>query len=118
MTSRTRRALLFSPGDDRHKIEKGAALDVDAIIMDLEDGVAPTRKDEARAIVAQALGDVQFGNTERLVRINPIDDDNELWYQDLEQTLPHNPDGFMLPKVENADQIKRADDIITQAERR
>jgi len=118
MTSRTRRALLFSPGDDRHKIEKGAALDVDALIMDLEDGVALTRKDEARETVAQALGGVQFGNSERLIRINPVDDDNEWWYQDLEQTLPHNPDGYVLPKVENAEQIKRADDIITQAERR
>ncbi|MCC6804637.1 MAG: CoA ester lyase, partial [Anaerolineae bacterium] len=52
---RTRRALLFMPGDDRHKIEKGAALAVDAVIMDLEDGVARSHKAAARETVAAAL---------------------------------------------------------------
>lgn len=118
MTSRIRRALLFSPGDDRPSIEAAAAIDVDAIVMDLEDGVVLNRKEQARQIIAHALGSVEFGHTERLVRINAVSDDNDLWYLDLEQTLPHNPDGYMLPKVESAEQVKRADDIITQAERR
>jgi len=42
------RALLYMPGDDRHKIEKALTLDVDCICMDMEDGVALNRKGEAR----------------------------------------------------------------------
>ena len=71
--TRVRRALLFMPGDDRRKIEKGAGLDVDCVIMDLEDGVAVNRKAEARAVVLDALQSVDFGSTERLVRLNPAD---------------------------------------------
>ena len=48
--ARIRRALLFMPGDDRHKIEKGAASGVDSIIMDLEDGVALNNKPAARCV--------------------------------------------------------------------
>ena len=47
-----RRALLFMPGDDRRKIEKGAALGVDSVIMDLEDGVALNNKAAARETIA------------------------------------------------------------------
>ena len=67
-----RRALLFMPGDDRRKIEKGAGLGVDSIIMDLEDGVALNNKAAARATIAAALSEVDFGRTEKLVRINPV----------------------------------------------
>ena len=56
-----RRAMLFMPGDSRRKIEKGADMDVDAIIMDLEDGVALNNKIEARQSVADALKEVDFG---------------------------------------------------------
>jgi citrate lyase beta subunit len=45
---RARRALLYMPGDDRHKIEKALTLGVDCVCMDMEDGVAPNRKTEAR----------------------------------------------------------------------
>ena len=67
-----RRALLFMPGDDWHKIEKGAALEVDLVIMDLEDAVALSHKQQARETVAAALQDLDFGQSERLVRINPV----------------------------------------------
>ena len=65
---RIRRALLFMPGDSRRKIEKGAGLGVDSIIMDLEDAIALTNKEIARASVAQALREVDFGRSEKLVR--------------------------------------------------
>jgi len=51
----SRRALLYMPGDDRHKIEKALTLGVDCICMDMEDGVAIQNKAEARATIAQAL---------------------------------------------------------------
>jgi citrate lyase beta subunit len=98
-----RRALLFMPGDDRRKIEKGAGLDVDGVIMDLEDGVALNNKPAARATIAAALGEVNFGRSERLVRINPVG--SGLDGDDLTATLPARPDAYVVPKVESARQI-------------
>jgi citrate lyase beta subunit len=100
-----RRALLFMPGDDRHKIEKGAALGADAVIMDLEDGVALSRKPQAREAVAAALREIDFGRSERLVRLNPIEPEG-LYIADLETTAPYRPDGYVLPKVESAQQVR------------
>ena len=68
----SRRALLYMPGDDRRKIEKSTTLGVDCICMDMEDGVAMSRKTEARAIIAQAMKDLDFGKSERCIRINSI----------------------------------------------
>lgn len=118
MTSRLRRALLFMPGDDRKKIEKGAGLDVDSVIMDLEDGVALNRKQEGRNTIRQALNDVDFGTTERLVRINPVNDDHLMWKDDLDETIEGNPDGYVIPKVERASQIRRVDEYLMRAERK
>lgn len=101
---RTRRALLFMPGDDRHKIEKGAALGADAIIMDLEDGVALQRKAEARLQIAIALREVHFHLTERWVRINAV---NSEWSEaDLQTVAPAHPDGIVLPKVQAARHVQ------------
>jgi citrate lyase beta subunit len=92
------------PGDDWRKIEKAAGLDVDAICMDLEDGVAPDKKEEARHMAARALAELDFGDSERLVRINPLGTD--LAEQDLATILPAQPDGILIPKAESADQIR------------
>lgn len=100
---RPRRALLYMPGDDRHKIAKAAALEVDAACMDLEDGVALDRKDEARATIARALAELEFGASERLVRINPVGSGRES--ADLEAVVPARPDAIVVPKVADAGQI-------------
>jgi citrate lyase beta subunit len=101
---RIRRALLFMPGDDRHKIEKGAGLNVDSVIMDLEDGVALNNKAAARDTIAAALREVDFGRTERLVRINPVGSNLEI--DDIRLTVAAQPDGYVLPKVESPEQIE------------
>ena len=69
---RARRALLYMPGDDERKIRKAATLDVDCVCLDMEDGVALSRKADARALIPQMLAELDFGRAERLVRINPI----------------------------------------------
>jgi citrate lyase beta subunit len=117
MAIRTRRALLFMPGDDRKKIEKGASMNVDSVIMDLEDGVALSRKSEARAVTSAALREISFGHTERLVRINPVLDDPSLWFHDIQETIEAHPDGYVLPKVDHAEQIQRVAVHLTRAER-
>lgn len=118
MPTRTRRALLFMPGDDRHKIEKGASLEVDAVILDLEDSVALNQKDTARRVTRAALQELNFGQTERLVRLNPVQDDDLIWKTDIDQTIEGNPDGYVIPKVERAVQIHRVDEELARAERK
>ena len=70
---RARRALLYTPGDrPQEDITKAAALGVDCLCMDIEDGVAVSRKTEARQTIVDALQALDFGRSERLVRINAV----------------------------------------------
>jgi citrate lyase beta subunit len=103
------------PGDDLHKIQKAATLGVDCICMDMEDGVALNRKIEARQTIAQALGSLDFGRSERLARINPVG--SGLERLDLEIVLPAHPDGIVIPKVEFAEQIQWVSQFITSYEK-
>jgi citrate lyase beta subunit len=112
---RARRALLYMPGDDRHKIEKALTLDVDCICMDMEDGVALNRKSEARRISAAALRELTFGHSEKLARINAAGSGLEM--EDLETVLPSRPDGIVVPKVESLEQIQWVSGKIETAER-
>lgn len=109
-----RRALLYMPGDDRHKIEKALTLGVDCICMDLEDGVALNRKNEARRTVAAALRELDFGRSEKLVRINPVGSGLET--EDIEAVLPFRLDGVVVPKIETLEQIQWASGKIEAAE--
>ncbi len=112
--TRVRRALLYMPGDDRRKIEKAATLGVDCVCMDVEDGTALNRKQAARETIAGALRQVDFGRSERLVRINPIG--SGLENDDLAATLGGRPDGYVLPKVESAESIEWLCWRLTEAE--
>jgi citrate lyase subunit beta-like protein len=112
----SRRALLYVPGDDRQKIKKAASLGVDCICMDMEDGVAISRKAQARAVIAAALQAVDFGASEKLVRINGVG--SGLEKDDLQAVLPHRPDGIVIPKLEELRQVQWASDIIEAAELR
>ena len=100
----SRRALLYMPGDDRRKIEKATTLGVDSICMDMEDGVAANKKVEARAVIARAMKDLDFGNSERCIRINSIG--SGLEKRDLVAALATNPDSIVVPKIETAEQVK------------
>ena len=109
-----RRALLYMPGNDRHKIEKALTLGVDCICMDMEDGVALNRKAEARAGIAAALRELDFGRSEKLARVNGFG--TGLEKEDIEAVLPGRPDGVVLPKVESAEQVGWANERIAAAE--
>ncbi len=99
-----RRSLLFMPGDSMRKMEKATTLGADSIIADLEDAVAISQKQAARETVAACFARLNFGASERLIRINPVSTD--LWEKDLAQTIAARPDGYVLPKVESAEQVQ------------
>ena len=94
----SRRALLYMPGDDRRKIEKSTTLGVDSICMDMEDGVAANKKAEARMVISQAMKELDFGTSERCIRINSIESGFEK--DDLASALAAQPDSIVVPKIE------------------
>ena len=110
----SRRALLYMPGDDWKKITKALSLSVDCICMDMEDGVAINRKAEARATIAKALQELDFGASEKLARINAVG--SGLEQDDIETVLPYRPDGIVIPKVESLEQIQWGSELIEAAE--
>jgi citrate lyase beta subunit len=112
---RARRALLYMPGDDERKIRKAATLEVDCVCLDMEDGVALSRKDEARLLIPRMLRELDFGRAERLARINPVGSGMEA--DDLRAALEGRPDGIVIPKVENGDAIRWASAQIGERER-
>ena len=79
-------------------------MNVDCICMDIEDGVALNRKASARETIIQALSSLEFGELERLVRVNGIQ--TEFFEEDLAVILPAHPDGIVIPKIENAKTVK------------
>ncbi len=112
---RARRAMLYVPGDDERKISKAVNLGADSVCLDIEDGVAINRKDAARETIAQALRGLDFGRSERLVRVNPVD--MELIAEDLQAVLPARPDGILVPKVQSAQQVAWVCEQISTMER-
>ena len=102
------------PGDDRRKIEKATTLGVDCICMDMEDGVAITRKTEARAVIANAMKELDFGSAERCIRINSVGSGFEKF--DLAAAVATNPDAIVVPKVESASQVRSISEYIEMYE--
>lgn len=95
------RSLLFVPGDRPERFEKAAASGADAIILDLEDSVAPENKAQARVAVTDWLA--QPRAVRAFVRINALDSGQA--QTDLAAILPASPDGLVLPKAEGAESI-------------
>lgn len=102
------------PGNDLHKIQKAIGLQVDCICMDLEDGTALNQKATARVTIANALRTLDFGRSERLVRVNPFS--SGMADADLAAVLPALPDGIVLPKVNTPDEIRRVCALMSAAE--
>ncbi len=111
----SRRSILYVPGSDPHKMEKAASSGADCVALDLEDGVAENRKDEARGLIQKALSNLDFEGSERLVRLNAFSTGRT--EADLQEVLSGKPDGVLLPKVDSADQMARFDLLLDAAEK-
>ncbi len=101
-----RRTRLYIPGNNPHLVENAGLYGADAVILDLEDSVPITQKFDARILVKYSLQNVDFGKSEKWVRINGID--TPYWKKDLEEILPYC-EVINLPKVESLDDVNAAD---------
>lgn len=101
------RSVLFVPGTSRERFDKAFASGADAVVLDLEDGVETTRKDEARKAIAGWLAAPASGRAERLVRVNALG--SAFIAGDLSwlATVDGRYDGLVLPKVESPEQVAR-----------
>lgn len=100
------RSVLYMPGSKPRALEKARTLAADALILDLEDAVAPAEKPRARELVAEAVTTGGYGGKRLLVRINGFD--TEWGEEDIARTAPTGPDAILLPKVETAADIQSA----------
>ncbi|MAC12812.1 MAG: CoA ester lyase [Sphingorhabdus sp.] len=101
------RSFLFIPGDSEKKLGKVDGCGADAVILDLEDAVAPAKKQAARQLVADFLKDRPAGqrNPQIWVRVNPLDGD--LTLGDLTAVIDGAPDGIVHPKADEPADVAR-----------
>ncbi len=107
---RNRFSRLYLPGNSPSLMINAGIHKPDGIILDLEDAVAPDKKDEARYLVRNALCGINFYGAERMVRINQ----GERGLEDLEYIIPYNVNLILLPKCENPEQIHAVNKKITE----
>ena len=115
--ARPNRCQLFGPGSRPAIFEKMASSAADVINLDLEDSVAPSDKDSARADVIKAISDVEWGSKTLSVRINGLD--TPYWYKDVVDLLEQSGDRLdqiMIPKVGCAGDIYAVDALVTAIE--
>ena len=109
------RSWLFVPGHKNRMVEKSLGLNVDSIILDIEDGVPPEEKQNARKLISNALQTPRNSNTpSRFVRINAIG--HERMEKDLETILIPGLDGLVLPKVESVEEVENVQHILDAQE--
>jgi citrate lyase subunit beta / citryl-CoA lyase len=102
---RRRFSRLYLPGNNPSLMINAGLHSSDGIILDLEDSVAPEKKDEARILVRNALRQMDFYGAERMVRINQGD----MGLKDLRSVIPHNVNLILIPKCEKEEQVKLVD---------
>src|SRR2546426_4632413 len=116
------RSWMFVPGDRQKMIDKAVALPVDAILLDIEDGVAPAAKETARKQMAESLDRIAVQKKEnpsyrtpaRYVRINAVG--HERMNTDVEYVIRPALEGLAVPKVETPDQVNVVEKILDERE--
>ncbi len=112
---------MFVPGHRQKMIDKALGLNVDAIMLDIEDGVAPAEKETARQQIAASLDQVHAAQGSgprhgpvRYVRVNAVG--HERMRADFEAVIRPGLEGLVLPKVETPDQVKTVEQILARRE--
>ena len=115
MQFRPRRSVLYMPGSNARALEKAKSLAADALILDLEDAVAPDAKASARQQVCAAVKAGGFGRREIVIRINALD--TPWGKDDLASAMAAAPDAILLPKPGSGADIAHAGEALGRARR-
>jgi citrate lyase beta subunit len=109
------RSWMFVPGHRQRMIDKALGLSADAIMLDIEDGVAPNEKDAARNNIGESLGrEKSPGSPARFVRINAIG--HTRMDADLEAVVRPGLEGIVCPKVDTIEEVRTVDAILNDKE--
>jgi citrate lyase subunit beta/citryl-CoA lyase len=109
-TIRPRRSVLYMPGSNARALEKAREIAADALILDLEDAVAPDAKEMARAQVCAAVKAGGYGRRELVIRTNGLDTP---WFAaDLAAAAEARPDAILIPKVSSPETLQQVGTLL------
>lgn len=111
---RLRRTMMFLNAQKPGLIKDPYIYKPDSIMLDLEDAVAEKEKDAARFSLYHALREINYRGIECIVRINGLD--SELWKEDIRCTVAGGADGIRIPKTETAEDVRRVEKAVEEAE--
>jgi len=112
---RLRRTMMFVPGNNPGMMQDAYIYKPDSIMLDLEDSVTMAEKDTARLLVYHALKTIDYGNTEMVVRINPLN--TPYGKKDVEAVVKAGVHVIRMPKTETAEEVKEVEAEIEKVER-
>ncbi len=113
LAARPRRSVLYMPGSNARALEKARSIPADALILDLEDAVAPDAKAEARAQVCEAVQQGGYGKREIVIRVNGLA--TEWGPADIEAAVAAGPDAILVPKISSAEDVVAASTLLDKA---
>lgn len=114
MAKRLRRTMLYLPANNPAMLQDAMIYGADSVLLDLEDSITLKEKSAARNLLKHALLNIDYGDLEVTVRINPLSTGfGEL---DLEAIIPTKPDAIRVPKVDSAEDVKKTSEIISRIE--
>lgn len=108
--ARPRRSVLYMPGSNARALEKAKSIPADALILDLEDAVAPDAKELARGQVCKAVAEGGYGKREIVIRVNGLDTPWGL--DDLVNAAAVKPDAVLVPKVDDPGMLHKVEGIL------
>jgi citrate lyase subunit beta/citryl-CoA lyase len=104
ITFKPRRSVLYMPSSNERALEKAKSIACDALILDLEDAVAPDAKPGARLNAVAAVRSGEYGNRELTIRVNSI---GTAWHdEDIAAAAQAGPQGIVVPKVNSAEEVR------------
>ncbi|MGD1038395.1 MAG: CoA ester lyase [Roseiarcus sp.] len=113
MIARPRRSVLYAPGSNAKALAKARSLAADAIVIDLEDSVAPDARPAARVLAVEAVRVGGFGGREVVIRLNGLD--TPWGGEDLAAAIAAAPDAILLPKVDGPEAVMVAARALREA---
>lgn len=116
MKKRLRRTMMYVPGSNPGMLADAHIYGADSLMFDLEDSISLLEKDSARLLVYNAVKNIDYGETEIVVRINGLD--SPYGRNDIEAMVRAGVDVIRLPKTETAQDILEAEEIIEEVERK